>query len=474
MTNQAVVAPTTSGSPKTTDSENCSTVATTDSTTETDNPSITEEDWSQYIANGDVESTTNPWNSENRQDHSFSYYDTVLVPLSAKSGTSSASNADIRKESEPQSHSVVMEIRCMKSLTPLDMLDLSNGLSDATGNRIWMGAVFFLECMVRQIFFQAKENAATKLAVQCFQEEQQKRELLKLRAKLFHKKRVLELGSGTGAALIAIGLAGAWNEESSSSFEEKDQDETFTESKVQPASLIFTDNDANVLSLCKMNCDQNLLKIPENSRVDYSVGKLDWGHFYNHRKANKDPDPVDLQQPFFLDSDVLRGTLDTVVATDVIYDVASIPLLMATAEGLLREGGFFVLAHVPRASIDCELSMIRESLEELILQEAKTFGFGIDICNSENDSNSCKLLFGGGGVNDETSRITRASILRPSRIAQIWTKEKNDYQNDDSQNLEKNRHKPVLSVSSDYDYDELESCGASIMIFVKKRPTNSS
>ena len=452
-----------SGSPK-----NSSTVVATAGTTETENPPIIEEDWSQYIANDDGESTSNPLNSENRQDQSFSYYDTVLVPLSAKNGTSSASNAGIQNESESQSQSLVMEIRCMKSLTPLDMLDLSNGLSDATGNRIWMGAVFFLECMVRQIFLQATEIPTTNFSTQCSQEEEQKRELLKLRAKLFHEKRVLELGSGTGAALIAIGLAGAGNEKTSSSFQEINANETFTETRVQPSSLIFTDNDANVLSLCQMNCDQNLLKIPENSRVDYSVGNLDWQDFYNYHKDKTVPAKMNPDEQFFLDSDALRRTLDTVVATDVIYDVASIPLLMATAEGLLHDGGFFVLAHVPRASIDCELSMIRESLEELILQEAKRFGFATDICNSENGMKSCEVLFGVGGGNNETSRIKEVSILRPSMISQIWTKESEGYEEEDSQSREKNRHESVLSVSSDYDYEELESCGASIMIFVKR------
>ncbi len=454
MTTQAVVVTTASESPMTTASDKCVAEGIT-STTETEKTLVVEEDWSQFTTNGDVESTANALDANYHQDQSFSYYDTVLVPLSAGNETSLARDANINEENQPQSKELVLEMRCMKSLTPLDMLDLSNGFSDATGNRIWMGAVFFLECMVRQISLQARENKEAQGSAEYDKQEQLNCALLNLRAKLFHKKRVLELGSGTGASLIAIGLAGARNETMNLSFEEIENDET----SIRPISLTFTDNDANVLSLCKMNCDHNLQKIPENSRVNYTIGKLDWGDFYNSGNDNTPHPSMNRNDPFFLDSESLRGTLDTVVATDVIYDVASIPLLMATAEGLLQEGGFFVLAHVPRASIDCELSKIRESLEELILQEASRFGFETkfcehELCNSKDEVKSWDMLFGEN---------ERSSILRPSIISHLWTKESGDCRDQNSQC----DYKQVLSVSSDYDYEELESCGASVMIFVK-------
>lgn len=461
MTTQAAVATTASESPKTTDSDKCLAEGVA-ATTETENALVVEEDWSQFIiTNDNAESTANALDENYHQDQSFSYYDTVLVPLSAGNETFLASDANINGEKQSQSKHLVMEIRCMESLTPLDMLDLSNGFSDATGNRIWMGAVFFLECMVRQISLQARENKEAQGYIEYNKQEQQKGALLNLRAKLFHKKRVLELGSGTGASLIAIGLAGARNETKNLSFEETENDET----SIQPFSLTFTDNDENVLSLCKMNCDHNLQKIPEISRANYTIGKLDWGDFYNYGNGNTSHPSINRNDQFFLDSESLRGTLDTVVATDVIYDVASIPLLMATAEGLLKEGGFFVLAHVPRASIDCELSKIRESLEERILQEASRFGFETNICehklcNSKDEVKSLEMLFGEN---------ERSSILRPSIISQLWTKESEDYRHQNSQGEEKQ----VLSVSSDYDYEELESCGASVMIFVKNTENSS-
>ena len=103
---------------------------------------------------------------DGHREECFSYYDAVFVPLSANA-SGRKSMKSLPEEAQPldQPHSQqqphVMEVRCMESLTPLDMLDLSNGLSDATGNRIWMGAVLFMECMVRELLPQ-KRPAITK------------------------------------------------------------------------------------------------------------------------------------------------------------------------------------------------------------------------------------------------------------------------------------------------------------------------
>ena len=37
----------------------------------------------------------------------------------------------------------LIQLRCVKALTPLGMINLYNTAHDATGNRIWMGALFF-------------------------------------------------------------------------------------------------------------------------------------------------------------------------------------------------------------------------------------------------------------------------------------------------------------------------------------------
>ena len=68
----------------------------------------------------------------------FEYYDTLAFPLSPTTSNTTTSTS-------------TMVLRCMDSLAPLDMIDLSNGRCDATSNRVWMGAVFFMECMVQQL-----------------------------------------------------------------------------------------------------------------------------------------------------------------------------------------------------------------------------------------------------------------------------------------------------------------------------------
>lgn len=419
---------------------------------------IVEEDWSQFMKTG----ADSGGNAYDCKDQSFSYYDMVFVPLSSGREQHFDRDSKPREGKQALQHPLIMEIRCMKSLTPMDMLNLSNGFSDATGNRIWMGAVFFLECMIREIDLRDSNQERESSSYNA--QQNQRHALLDLRTKLFRNKKILELGSGTGAALIAVAMAGSRMGETLSP-------SGSTKKGFHPSVMILTDNDTNVLSLCQMNCDRNLRR-HDKSIVDYRVGNLDWGDFYGQQSSGDNSQysvTAEHKGPFFIDYNGLRGTLDTVVATDVIYDVAAIPLLMATAEGLLREGGFFVLAHVPRASIECEPSRIRDALEELIVSEATKVGFETNLyehntisSNAEEDTNSWEILFGG----DEK----RASILRPSTLAQAFTNRSEPQE--ENQILQNN--KAVLSVSSDYDYEELESCGASIMIFVKKVNKNSS
>ncbi len=404
---------------------------------------IVEEDWSRYM---NISSRIGNYdqNGDFSKDYSFSYYDTVLVPLSAKMDDSIDRDRDFRDGEQRQRHPLFLEIRCMKSLTPIDMLDLSSGLSDATGNRIWMGAVFFLECMVREIILEDGNQETDPSSGGTRQNLQ--RALMDVRSRLFQDKDILELGSGTGAALIAVGVAGS------------------RKKRIHPSTMTLTDNDTNVLTLCQMNCDRNLCH-DEKKIVDYRVGKLDWGVFIGKYSGDESPQysPTNKQEDrFFIDSDRLRGTLDTVIATDVIYDVAAIPPLMATAEALLQKGGFFVLAHVPRASIDCAPSRIRIALEELIISEARKVGLETNLSQlNDSSTKSWERLFGM----DE-----RASIIRPNVLAQAWINSNGSQE--ESQSLESD--KAFLSVLSDYDYEELESCGASIMIFFKKANENPS
>ena len=73
-----------------------------------------------------------------------------------------------------------------------------------------------------------------------------------------------------------------------------------------------------------------------------------------------------------------KKLIDSVIATDVIYDTASIRPLFQTAASVLKTKGYFVLSHIPRASIKCgeresSTSSIRDEIEALILKEAENF-----------------------------------------------------------------------------------------------------
>ena len=130
------------------------------------------------------------------------------------------------------------------------------------------------------------------------------------------------------------------------------------------------------------------------------------------------------------------------IATDVIYDLSALQPLFETASFMVKNGGYFVLSHVPRAHIDCSLNGIQEALEAKIIEEASRHNF-TPIRNYDVWHVSDALL---------TSRENDANAdyaIRPDYLRHIWGDSKN------------------LMVSSDCDYEEMDSTGASILIFLK-------
>lgn len=119
-----------------------------------------------------------------------------------------------------------IHISSTASLSPLDMMNLSWGLHDTTGHRIWMGARLFL------------------------------RTLPQLEA-YFLNRKVLELGSGTGLSGIAV----------SKYFSTK--------------SLVLTDFSDSVLDLCRSNVarnqDEGVIKDVNSSTCCIQVAELTWG-----------------------------------------------------------------------------------------------------------------------------------------------------------------------------------------------------
>ena len=304
---------------------------------------VIEEDWSQFGPSSD--------------NTMFDYYETQKFPLG---------------------QGVEMKLQCVESLTPLDMMNLSNGISDSTGNRVWSGAIMFM------VYF----AIVPLLQSSTFIEEENGEKFEKMRSSqtlkdnLFAGKRVLELGAGTGSSSIAVVLS-------------------CLHSKAVLPDIVFTDNDETVLKLCEQNCKSNL------GAINVSVENLGWG----------------TKETVKSHSEKIHS-FDTVIATDVIYDLSALQPLFETASLMVNPGGIFILAHVPRASIDCDLKEICPSLERKILEQSRLHNF--------------KVLVHENGIPVEVGDYA----LRPK-----WLEE---FSND---------------LPDFVDLSELDAIGASIMIF---------
>lgn len=147
--------------------------------------------------------------------------------------------------------------------------------------------------------------------------------------------RVCELGCGTGGAGIALLLF-------SSASSSVDEDATGSNRRTHHSAshpgtchpcghhhVVFTDSDAESLDLCKRNCELNQIH-PDH----YSQHLLVWGQH--------PPDESD-------DELLRKHSFDTVLATDVVYDLKMIPPMLGTVDYLLKkDGGHLILSHVPR------------------------------------------------------------------------------------------------------------------------------
>lgn len=299
---------------------------------------IIEEDWSKHLG------------QQSSMNSRFSHYDKTTIPLSIASG----------EEDGRVNNPLVLEICCMNSLTPMDMMDLSYGYCDATGNRVWMGALLFIECMVRPL----EKKTATANNQHDNNDLMKMKALETLRNILFCNKSVLELGAGTGASSLSVAMAGTRDE------------------NIRVSRITLTDNDTNVLSLCKMNCEVNL-----QDNIRYEVCNLEWG---NERIASK------------------MNPQDTVIATDVIYDISAVKLLCQTASHLLKNGGYFILSHVPRASVDNAPDYsTKEVLENFIIEEAARHSLFTLSKNVELESKEKCKCYDNDSFNN--SRFTRCA-----------------------------------------------------------------
>lgn len=158
----------------------------------------------------------------------------------------------------------------------------------------------------------------------------------------FRNKRILELGCGTGICGIALLRMASLHAEG--------------ESTTKRTFVTFTDSDPEALALCQRNCELNQLQ--QQQKECYAVESLTWGNSSCSRMSS----------------------FDTVLATDVLYDIEQLEPLLQTTRACLRGcGGTFVLAHVPRACFTAKNhSQCRDdgiNLQSYIVQQAKELGF---------------------------------------------------------------------------------------------------
>jgi predicted nicotinamide N-methyase len=199
----------------------------------------------------------------------------------------------------------------------------------------------------------------------------------------FDRKRVCELGCGTGAAGIATLVLDL------------------------PKWLLFTDNNQPTLDLCHANCRLNDLgeaaRAEETSKNQqpscrYSLQLFSWGAV--------PPTVVDTAASAttttLRDDDeglpvfVRENGFDTVLATDAVYDLKAVTPLLESAATILLNGGTFVLSHVPRFCLPRNLPACTQkgsaglengtenlngdgdptgALEDHIVEQASKFGF---------------------------------------------------------------------------------------------------
>lgn len=183
-----------------------------------------------------------------------------------------------------------IQIACAPSLTPLDMIDLSWGTHDATGHCVWTGARFLIQI------------------------------LTPILQSYFTNKKILELGSGTGLAGIAIATLFSLEE------------------------LLLTDSSTSALELCRHNCSINNV-------LNANVQALTWG------------------------ASISSTMFDTVFAADVLYDIQAWEPLLRTAYLSLRESGIFILSHVPRAALPED--SLYDSLESYLTSVAGQHHFSL-------------------------------------------------------------------------------------------------
>jgi len=263
-----------------------------------------------------------------------------------------------------------------EALTPLDMTygnsvggeHCDDEFYDGTGNLMWMAAVCFGHLVAQNV-----EPLRTYLPTLHPQRQPDE-------PSTAQQHRVCELGCGTGGAGISLLLCSdsRAGDDDYNSDDGQDQEGTAQcvngDNGADRCHVVFTDNDAESLELCRSNCKLNHL-----DPRDYSHELLWWGPQDQPAETEEITTRTETQtkSPQTLE----RHSFDTVLATDVVYDLKMIAPLMQTVDYLLKrpaytnnsgesdinekktesnckekdrgqqEGGHLILSHVPRFCI---------------------------------------------------------------------------------------------------------------------------
>ena len=177
-------------------------------------------------------------------------------------------------------------------ITQMSLLDVCNYDTDdphvdGSGHCIWMGALFFVHALA--VAWAAEAAAATSEHDDADADAKDVGSLAWFHKDYFQDQRVEEMGCGTGTAGIALLKLSS----SSSS--------SFSNSRLPTIQhLTFSDNDPQALELCRQNCHDNA--IDENK---YTVQhQATW-----------------LEEEYEDETKGRDSTMDTILATDVLYDL---------------------------------------------------------------------------------------------------------------------------------------------------------
>ena len=253
-------------------------------------------------------------------------------------GIGTSSSADSNNDKQRQD-STTLTIECLSELTPLDMMDMSFGIADPTGSCVWLGAFLFMEMFAR------------KLDVDTTASYDMQRYWSNIRSTIFPQGcHAVELGAGTGMAGLSLMLMSCYA-----------QDNIQNDKVIYtgPSLLVQTDVNDDALELCQINRDANNLgNMKNNERYGVHIKKLEWGKGNAEKvfgcKEEKDTTTCSSDRAMIS----LPIMYNVVLATDVLYDLAFLVPLVVTASELLKEGGYFLLSHVPRASIVMKITIM--------------------------------------------------------------------------------------------------------------------